>query len=132
MDEIMKLLGGGTVFFIASVEGDKARVRPFSFIMDFEGKLYFCTNNQKKVYKQLNANPNLEISAMVEGGKWIRLNGKAVFDGNLAAKKKTFEIMPSLANIYQTPENPIFEVFYLKDPKATVYSMTAQPEEITL
>jgi uncharacterized pyridoxamine 5'-phosphate oxidase family protein len=124
MQQVVDLIHQAGVFHIATIDGDRPRVRPFGFIMFFEDKLYFTTNNRKNFYKQLQKNPNVEISAMIDDGKWIRLKGKALFDGNLAAKKRAFEIFPNFLQMYQSPENSIFEVFYLENPSATLYSMT--------
>lgn len=131
MNEVLKFLTDNPTFYIATTEGNEPKVRPFGFVMDYEGKLYFCTGNQKNVYRQLVANPRCEISTTNAQGEWIRLKGKAVFDNNLDAKKKVFEIMPALLNIYRGAEDPTFEVFYLEDCTATFYSMTgAAPRTI--
>ena len=130
MKKTVALLGEAKVFHIATVDGDRPRVRPFGFIMEFEGKIYFTTGNKKDFYKQARENPNVEISAMLPDDKWIRLSGKAVFDGSAAAKKKAFEIFDHFKVLYQTPDNPTFEVFYLENPSATVYSMTGDAEKI--
>ncbi|MDR3077058.1 MAG: pyridoxamine 5'-phosphate oxidase family protein [Synergistaceae bacterium] len=132
MKQVVDLLRQAGVFHIATVDGDNARVRPFGFVMEFEGRLYFTTANTKPVYQQLKKNPHTEMSAMLSGSsdKWIRLEGHAVFDGNMAAKRQAFEIFAGFKTIYQSPENPAFEVFFLENPSATVYSMTAAPEKI--
>ena len=130
MKKVVTMISEVEIFHIASIDGDKPRVRPFGFIMDFEGKIYFTTGNQKAFYRQVKANPHVEISAMLEGGRWIRLCGKAVFDGNMAAKKKAFEIYPDFKQLYGSPESETFEVFYLESPSATLYSMTAEPEKL--
>lgn len=130
MKQVVTMLSEVEVFHIASVDGDKARVRPFGFIMDFEGKIYLTTGNQKNFYRQTKADPNVEISAMLTDGRWIRLNGRAVYDGNMAAKRKAFEIYPDFKNLYQSPENPTFEVFYLEDPHATLYAFGKEPETL--
>lgn len=91
---------------------------------------FFCTSNQKEVYKQLASNPDLEICAMSESSQWIRVQGKAVFDSDIAAKVKAFEIMPNLARIYNTPDNPTFEVFYISEGEATVYSFSDEPRTV--
>lgn len=132
MNEILKFITEAKTFYIATVEGDKPKVRPFGFIMEYEGKLYFCTNNQKDVYKQLIANPHFELSTMSANGEWIRLQGKAVFDANIAAKTKVFEVAPMLANMYKSPDNPIFEVFYIAEGEATLYSFSDEPKTIKL
>ncbi|MDR2779893.1 MAG: pyridoxamine 5'-phosphate oxidase family protein [Synergistaceae bacterium] len=130
MKKVVDLLHEAGVFHFATVEGDRARVRPFGFVMEFGGKLYFTTGNKKPVYRQLKENPNVEICGMLPDNKWIRLEGRAVFDGNLPAKKHAFELFPDFKHLYETPENPEFEVFYLASPSATLYSMTAAPEKI--
>jgi len=131
MNEVLKFLTDNPIFYIATVDGDKPRVRPFGFVMEFEGKLWFCTNNQKNVYKQLKANPYFEVSTTSPDRKWIRLMGKAVFNSTPEAKAKALEVMPALAKMYSV-EDSIFEVFYVEDGEATFYSMTGEPETIKL
>ena len=130
MQQIVELIHKAGVFHIATIDGDRPRVRPFGLIMLFEDKLYFTTANRKNFYRQLQNNPNVEISAMIDENTWIRLDGKAVFDGNPEAKKQAFEIYPDFQQIYQSPENPIFEVFYLDKPSAILYSTTDEPKKI--
>lgn len=101
------------------------------FVMEFEGKLYFCTNNQKNVYKQLKANPYFEVSTASPDGRWIRLRGRAVFNSTRAAKAKALEVMPALANMYAV-EDSIFEVFYIEEGEATFCSFTNEPRTIKL
>jgi uncharacterized pyridoxamine 5'-phosphate oxidase family protein len=130
MSRAAELLGEAKVFHIATVDGDQARVRPFGFVMDFEGKVYFTTGNMKDFYRQAKKNPKVEMSAMLPDGRWIRVNGTAVFDGNAAAKKKAFELFDGFKALYQSPDSPTFEVFYLDNLSATVYSFTEEPEKI--
>ncbi len=132
MEEIIQFLTGNGAFYIATMDGDSPRVRPFGFAMIYEGRLYFCTGGKKKVCRQLEANPHTEMSAMNTAGEWVRVSGEAVFDNDMGAKQAAFQAMPGLANIYQSPENPEFKVFYLSSPQATVYSMTAAPRSVDL
>ena len=76
MQEILRFLKDNAPFYLATVDGDKPKVRPFGFVMEHENKLWFCTNNQKNVYKQMQANPYIEISATAPDKTWIRLRGK--------------------------------------------------------
>lgn len=131
MNEVLKFLTDNPTFYIATVDGNKPRVRPFGFVMEYEGKLWFCTNNQKNVYKQLKANPYFEVSTASPDGKWIRLRGKAVFNSTPAAKAKALEVMPSLANMYSVDDS-IFEVFYVDEGEATFCSMTGESKTIKL
>jgi len=131
MNEVLKFLTDNRIFYIATVDGDKPRVRPFGFVMEFEGKLWFCTNNQKNVYKQLKANPYFEVSTTSPDMKWIRLTGKAVFNSTPEAKAKALEVMPALAKMYSVDDS-IFEVFYVEEGEATFCSLTGESKTIKL
>ncbi len=121
------------VFFVATLDDDQPRVRPFGLVLEQDGRLYFVTGNGKAVYRQLQANPRLEISAVSPSGhEWLRLTGKAVFEQNAEVKKAAFTVMPALADIYGTPDNPSFEVFYLMQGEATFCSFVNPPESGTL
>lgn len=129
MQEVLKFLTENPTFYIATVEGNKPRVRPFGFVMEYEGKLWFCTNNQKNVYKQLKTNPYFEICTASPDGRWIRLRGKAVFNSTPAAKAKALKVMPSLKKMYSVDDG-IFEVFYVEDGEATFCSLTGESKTI--
>lgn len=132
MQEVFDFLKKAKTFFIATIDGAKPKVRPFGFWMEYENKLYFSTSNQKEVCKQLAANPYFEICCLCNGDQWMRLQGKAVFDPNLNAKIRAFEVMPSLAHIYKAPDNPFFEVFYVAEGQATFYSFHEEPRTVAL
>jgi uncharacterized pyridoxamine 5'-phosphate oxidase family protein len=121
------------VFHIATVDGTKARVRPFGFIMKWNDALYFCTNNTKDVYKQMVKNPDVEISSLGTDGKWVRLRGKVVFDDSREAKVQAFTEADMLLQIYpKGADDETFVTFYLTDAQATLYSFTEPPENIPL
>ncbi|MFT8350338.1 pyridoxamine 5'-phosphate oxidase family protein [Clostridium saccharoperbutylacetonicum] len=130
MNEILKFIKDAGIFYIATIDGDKPRVRPFAFAMEYQGKLYFCTSNQKNVYKQLISNPWFEASTMSKDGQWMRLQGKAIFDSNKEAKANAFEVQPGLEKIYNNPE--LFEVFYVEQGEATFYNMKGESRTIKL
>ena len=129
MNEILKFIKDAGVFYMATIDGDKPKVRPFAFTMEYQGKIYFCTSNQKNVYNQLKSNPQFEACTMSKDGRWIRLQGKAVFDCSMDAKAKAFEVMPGLAKVYNSSD---FEVFYVEEAEATFYSMKDEPRTIKL
>ena len=128
LNRTLAFLQANKIFYVATIDDDKPRVRPFGLVVEHEGKLYFSTGNSKPVYRQLQANPQTEICATSPAMEWIRLAGKAVFDSNLDVKRKAFEQMPMLAGIYETPENPSFEVFYLADAEVTFQAFGGNPE----
>jgi len=81
MNKVVEFLNANPVQYLATVGRDgKAKCRPFMFAGELDGKLWFCTNNQKDVYKDLQANPNIEISVSSPEYAWLRLHGKAVFE----------------------------------------------------
>src|SRR5699024_2355328 len=88
MNEVVAFLQENPVQYLATVGRDgKAKCRPFMFAGELDGKLWFCTNNQKDVYKDMQANPSVEVSVSSPSYAWIRLNGEAVFEDNRAAKE---------------------------------------------
>jgi len=131
MNEVLEFLLNNPTFYIATMDGDQPRVRPFGAVMKFEDKLYFTTNNTKPVFKQLTANPKVEISTTSPKGEWIRLTGKAVVDSRREVKEAMLEAVPMLKNMYSLDDD-IFELFYLKDAVATFSSFTSAPKTISL
>lgn len=128
METVLKFLQDAQVFYIATVDGDQPRVRPFGAIANINGKLCTCTNITKNVYKQMAANPKIEISAMAEG-KWIRLTATAVADDSVEAKTAMLEACPSLKNMYSADDG-IFVVIAITDATAQICSFTEAPVEI--
>ena len=113
MKDVVTFLQENPVQYLATVGCDgKAKCRPFMFAGELDGKLWFCTNNTKKVYKEMQANPYIEISVSSPSYAWIRLSGKAVFTDNKAAKEMCMQ-NPIVKSQYGDAANPIFEVFYL-------------------
>jgi uncharacterized pyridoxamine 5'-phosphate oxidase family protein len=130
MEQILQFLNECGVFYLATTEKNQPRVRPFGAVMEFEGKLYICTNNTKKVYAQMLENPFVELSGTIDG-RWLRLEGKVAVDPRKEAKLAMLKACPSLNNFYSAEDN-IFEVLYFTEGKATFYSYTSDPVEIPL
>lgn len=133
MNDVIQFLRDNPVQYLATVGRDgKAKCRPFMFSMEKNGKLWFCTNNQKDVYRDMQKNPYVEISVSSPAYAWIRISGKAVFQNDMDVKAGCMknEIVKSQ---YQTADNPIFEVFYLDDAKAVLADFSGNPpKEYTL
>ena len=130
MKEAYEFLKKCGTFYLATVDGDKARVRPFGALNVFEDKLYIQTGKVKNVSKQMEKNPNVEICGFVDG-KWIRLEGKVVRDDRKEAKESMLEANPMLKSMYRVDDDNT-EVLYFKDAKATIYSFTEEPKIIEL
>lgn len=133
MNEVVKFLQENPVQYLATVGRDgKAKCRPFMFCFEQDEKLWFCTNNTKDVYQDLQKNPYIEVSVSSPSYAWIRLNGKAVFENNMAVKAGCMN-NPIVKGQYQSAENPIFEVFYLADARAVIADFSGNPpKEYTL
>lgn len=128
MNEVVKFLEENTVQYFATVGLDgKPKVRPFQFAMEQGGKLWFCTNSQKDVYKEMQAQPYVEICACSPGGAWLRLHGKAVFKNDMDIKAKIIERSPLVKSIYKDAANPIFEVFYIFEAGASISDFSGNP-----
>jgi len=133
MNTAIEFVKANRVFHIATVDGVKARVRPFSFIMKRNNALYCCTNKTKDVYKQLFQNPDIEISCMGTDGTWLRIRGKIAFDESRDAKAQVFVENPDLLKRYpKGADDGIFVTFYFTDAVATLYSFTEAPKVVPL
>lgn len=128
MKEVYDFLKNCGVFYLATVDGDKPRVRPFGALNIFENKLYLQTGKVKNVSKQIQENPNVEICGFCNG-KWIRIEGKLVRDDRLEAKVSMLDNNPELKNMYSA-EDDNTEVLYFESAKATIYSFTETPKMI--
>lgn len=121
MEKTYEFLKKCGTYYLATIDGDRPRVRPFGTVHIFEGKLYIQTGKVKKVSKQMHANPNIEISAFI-GDKWIRLEATAVEDERLEAQQSMLDEYPSLQNMYKAGDGNT-EVWYLKDAAARIISL---------
>ena len=125
MLEVYDFLKKFGTYYLATVEGDQPRVRPFGTIDIFEGKLYIQTGKVKEVSKQIQANPKVELCAFGEG-TWVRLAGTLVRDDRVEAKQHMLDAYPNLKNMYQ-PGDGNTEVYYLKNATAQICSFTEPP-----
>jgi uncharacterized pyridoxamine 5'-phosphate oxidase family protein len=133
MSTAFQFLKANPVFHLATVDGNKARVRPFGFSMIRNDKLYFCTNKSKDVYKQLVRNPEIEVSAMGSEGTWLRISGKVAVDDSQDSKAQAFKEAPNLLRLYpKGADDEIFVTFYFTEAKATLYSFTEAPKVVPL
>ena len=129
MNEVYEFLKKCGTYYLATVEGDQPRVRPFGTVDVFEGKLCIQTGKVKAVSKQLQANPKAEICAFADG-VWLRVAGTLVRDDRVEAKKHMLDQYPSLQAMYSA-EDDNTEVLYFEDAAATFSSFTAAPRTVT-
>ncbi len=126
MKEAYDFLKKCGTFYIATVEGDQPRVRPFGVVNIFEDKLYIQTGKSKNVSKQMQINPKVEICGFMDG-KWLRLEGTVVRDDRIEAKASMLDANPELKNMYSADDENT-EVLYFEKAKATFYSFTDEPK----
>ena len=129
MERVCKFLKEAGVYYLATVEGDQPRVRPFGTAHIFEGKLYIQTGKVKPVSKQLGENPKAEICAFKDG-VWLRLAGELVADERVEAKKSMLDVYTNLRAMYDENDDNT-QVLYFKNAVATFSSFTAPAEVIT-
>ena len=129
MNRAFDFLKAAGTFYLATVDGDQPRVRPFGAVALFEDKLYITTGNGKAVFAQLMADPKIEISGMV-GGDWIRLSAVAIRDERREAKTAMLEQNPELRNLYNEDDG-VMEVLYLTDATVTICSFTKPPVQFS-
>ena len=115
-------------YFLATVEGDQPRVRPFGTIHIFEDKLYIQTGHKKNVAKQIAKNPKTELCAY-NGKQWIRVEATLVEDERVEAKKSMLDAYPNLRSMYNENDDNT-AVYVLTNAKADLYSFPMEKKTI--
>ena len=128
IEKVLKFIEEAQTYYLATVEGDQPRVRPFGTILLANGRLYIQTGKVKDVSKQLAANPKTEICAFKDG-KWLRVAGKLVNDDDHDVKVAMLDKMPSLKAMYSADDDNM-QMLYFQDAEATFSSFTEAPEVI--
>ena len=128
MERVYNFLKEAGVYYLATVEGDQPRVRPFGTAHIFEGRLYLQTGKVKPTSRQLLANPKAEISAF-HNGTWIRVAGELIEDDRVEAKKSMLDAYPNLRSMYDEKDGNT-QVFYFKNAIATFCSFGSVPETV--
>ncbi|HBZ52326.1 MAG TPA: NimC/NimA family protein [Eubacterium sp.] len=128
MERVEKFLKEAGTYFLATVDGDQPRVRPFGTVNSYDGKLYIQTGKSKNVSKQIHKNPKVEICACKDG-EWVRIACELVEDDRREARVAMLDAYPSLQAMY-SPDDGNTEVFYMKDAVATFSSFVKAPEVV--
>ena len=128
MKRVYDFLKKASVYYLATVEGDQPRVRPFGTINEFEGKFYIQTGKVKPTSKQLLANPKAEICAFIDGA-WIRIACELVEDDRFEAKKAMLDAYPTLRGMYDENDGNT-QVFYMKNAVATFSAFGKESETV--
>ena len=126
MERVYAFLKEAGVYYLATVDGDQPRVRPFGTVNIFEGKLYIQTGKNKPVSAQIAANPKVELSAFRDGA-WLRVSAELVEDDRIEPKKAMLDAYPHLRGMYDEKDANT-QVLYLTHAVASFCSFTAPPE----
>ena len=128
MKEVQEFLKECGVYYLATVDGDQPRVRPFGTAEIFEDHLYIQTGKSKNVFKQIEANPKVEICAFKDG-KWLWVSGRLKIDDRVEAKKDMLDKNPDLRNMYDENDSNTV-VLYFEEAIAVFSSFTEEPREV--
>lgn len=128
MEKVCQFLKDVEIYYLATLDGDQPRVRPFGTAHIFEGKLYIQTCKRKSVSMQIMANPKAEICAF-KNGEWVRISGELVEDDRVEAKKSILDAYPNLRSMYDENDDNT-QVFYFKNATAIFSSFTSEPKTI--
>ena len=128
MERVCQFLKEAGVYYLATVEGDQPRVRPFGTAHIFEGRLYIQTGKVKPCSRQILANPKVELCAF-HNGTWVRVAGELAEDDRVEAKKSMLDAYPSLRKMYDEQDGNT-QVFYFRNAVATFASFGGAPETV--
>lgn len=131
MKEALEFLKSCGTFYLATEEDGQPHVRPFGAVCEFEGKLYFVTNNKKNVYNQMMKNSKVEICGMSKG-KWIRVEGTVKEDLRREARVAMMDDNTAALSSMYTVDDNLMTVLYFENGTATIYSFTEDPKTVTL
>lgn len=125
MQRVYEFLKNAEVYYLATLEGNQPRVRPFGTVNEFEGKLYIQTGKVKPTSRQLAVNPKAELCAFKDGA-WIRIACELVEDDRVEARKSMLDAYPNLRRMYDENDGNT-QVFYMKNATATISSFVNAP-----
>jgi len=128
MQDVYDFLKKTGTYYLATIEGDQPRVRPFGTANLFDGKIYIQTGKSKPCSKQMGINPKVEICATGEN-EWLRIAATVVNDDRIEAKKAMLDAYPHLRGRYSEDDDNT-QVLYLKDAVATFYSFASEPKVV--
>lgn len=130
MSKLNDFLTEAGTFFLATEEGDQPRVRPLGAKAEVDGKIIFGVGDFKNVYKQMVANPKVEMVACKPDGNWVRFTGKAVFESDPKYAEAIFEVMPNLRDVYNEKTGMKMACFHIAEATAVVIPVMGEGESI--
>lgn len=129
MNKVVEELKKVKIFYIATIDGDKPKVRPFSSVASINDDIYICTGSHKDIYKQIKENPNIELSGMYDGGTWLRVSATCIEDNRIEIQEEFLKDETAPSQLYKAGDGR-FVTFKLTNVKALKFNFYAAPEEI--
>ena len=129
MNNIVLELKKVKTFYLATIDNNSPRVRPFGSVMEYDGEIYLCTGNFKEVYKQIQNNNHVELCGMYDEVSWLRVSGEVIEDNRLEVQQAMLEDETGPKGLYEAGDGK-FATFKLVNAKATKYSFFSAPQEI--
>lgn len=130
MSKVNDFLNEAGTFYLATVDGDQPRIRPLGLHFELDGKLLFGIGEFKAVYRQMQANPKVEIAVCKPNGHWLRYTGTAVFETDPKYAEAALEISPGLRKIYNEETGNKMAVFHLEDATARDIAVMGEGEDL--
>lgn len=118
---------------LATNDGQGIKTRVFQFLFADDNKVYFCTSSQKPVYAQLQKNPSVSFCTYPQNfSPVLSVNGKAIFVEDIKLKTRALDENPAIKGIYNTPDNPVFKIFYIDTEEIETFSFSEGPKTIKI
>ncbi|HCD46546.1 MAG TPA: pyridoxamine 5-phosphate oxidase [Lachnoclostridium sp.] len=118
---------------LATQDGSKVKTRVFQYLFTDGNQVYFCTSNEKPVYDQIKASPYVSFCTYPANfTPVVSVNGKAVFVNDISLKTRALDENPGIKGLYKTPDNPVFELFYIDVEEVETFSFTEGPRTYTI
>ena len=114
---------------LATEDNGVPHVRPWGFMCEHDGKLWFCTSNKKDAYRQMAKNPKVEFSYSSPDYVTVRISGSVVFTGSLEMKQRVLDASPMVKGLYKSADNPVFEVFCLEHGTVIIADFSGNPPQ---
>jgi uncharacterized pyridoxamine 5'-phosphate oxidase family protein len=130
MSKVNDYLNETGVFFLATADGDQPKLRPLGAHLEMDGKVMFGVGDFKDVYRQLQANPKVEVVACKQDGHWMRYTGTAVFETDYKYAETILDAMPNLRGIYNDETGHKMAVFHLENATAVDIAMMGEGENL--
>jgi uncharacterized pyridoxamine 5'-phosphate oxidase family protein len=118
---------------LATQDGSKVKTRVFQYLFTDGNQVYFCTSNEKPVYDQIKASPYVSFCTYPANfTPVVSVNGKVVFVNDISLKTRALDENPGIKGLYRTPDNPVFELFYIDVEEVETFSFTEGPRTYTI